>query len=93
MKKLFVAIILVILLAAITSAINISKVPISKVPTDTGQKLKSYANVNLKDTIKYSNFEILTIEKFDDYVVITFKTDDKEQRWFKTTKSFNKLIK
>ena len=88
MKKIFIIMILIILMAAISSAI-----PISKIPIDTNQKLKSYANVNLKETIKYNDFQILKIEKFDGYVIIYFVSDGKKQRWFKTTKSFDRLIK
>ncbi len=82
------AIILLGILVSVSATVSISKVPV-----DTESKLKAYADNNLKDQIKYSNFEILKIEKFDDFVVIHFKADGKEQRWFKPTKSYDKLIK
>ena len=82
----------VIILLGILVSVS-ADVSISKVPVDTESKLKTYADNNLKDQIKYSNFEILKIEKFDNFVVIHFKADGKEQRWFKTTKSYDKLIK
>ena len=87
MKKIFAVMILIILLAALTTA------QISKVSTDTEQKLKSYADSNLKDSLKYSNFEIMKIEKFEDYTIIYFKSDGKEQRWFKQTENFNEITK
>ena len=85
---LIIVIILLGILVSTSSAISVSKVPI-----DTEQKLKAYANDNLKEHVKYSSFEILEIAKFDDFVVIHFKADGKEHRWFKTTKSFDKLTK
>ncbi len=85
---LIIAIILLGILVSTSSAISVTKVPI-----DTNQKLKTYANVNLKDSIEYSNFEVLKIEKFDEFVIIHFKADGKNQRWFKPIKSFDKLIK
>ncbi len=85
---LIIVIILLGILVSTSSAISVTKVTI-----DTKQKLKDYADVKLKSTLKYSNLEILKIEKFDGFVVIHFKTDGKEQRWFKPTRSFDKLIK
>ena len=87
-ELLIIAIILLGILVTSSSAISISKVPIT-----TENKLTAYADVNLKSTLKYSNLEILKIERFDGFVVIHFKADGKEQRWFKPTKSFDKLIK
>ncbi len=85
---LIITIILLGILVSTSSAISVTKVPI-----DTEQKLKTYANVNLKESIGYSDIQILKIEKFDDFVIIYFKADGKEQRWFKPTKSFDRLIK
>ncbi len=87
----FITLIFLILLLSVVAAS--AAITISKVPIDTEQKLKAYADNNLKDKIKYSNFEILKIKKFDKFVVIHFKADGKEQRWFKPIKSFDRLIK
>ena len=86
MKKIIITLILVLLLVAVSSAISV-------VPVSVNQKLKAYADVNIKKSLEYSSFEVLKIEKFDGFVVIYFNADGKEQRWFKPTTSFNKLTK
>ncbi len=85
---LIIAIILLGILVSTSSAISVTKDTI-----DTEQKLKTYANDNLKDSIKYSSFKILKIEKFDEFVIIYFESDGKKQRWFKPIKSFDRMIK
>ena len=91
MKKIFIILFLigVLVVAMVYAGVSLKGIP----SVDTEQKLKSYADVNLKDSIKYSNFEVLKIEKFDEFVIIYFHADGKDQRWFKTIKSFDKLIK
>ncbi|KKK42698.1 hypothetical protein LCGC14_3169650, partial [marine sediment metagenome] len=76
--KFFTLVFLMLLLAVAASS---AAIEITKVPANVDQKLKAYADDNLKKTIEFSNFEILSIEKFDDFVVIHFKADGKEQRW------------
>ncbi len=92
MKKiifiLITLIMVMMLLLFVVTALTTKPVPI-----DTVQKLKVYADNKLKDSIQYSNFEILKIEKFDEFAIIYFKADGKAQRWFKPIKNFDKLVK
>lgn len=89
-RKFMVMFILLGILGLATSAIQI---PIEKVPAPIEQKLKAYADINLRETIRYSDFRVLEIEMFDDFVVIHFIADGKEQRWFKPTQKFNRIVK
>lgn len=90
LSRLKVLILPLILMGIILSASAL--ISISEVSLDTEQKLKSYADVNFKGAVK-SDMKILKIDKFDDYVIIYFEADGKEQRWFKPIKSYNSLIK
>lgn len=89
-KKFMIINILLGILVIATSAVPVD-IPI--VEELTKQKLKVYADNNLRETLSYSDFKVLRIEKFDEFVIIYFRADGKEQRWFKPIKSFDRLVK
>ena len=88
MKKT-ILIFLLLLLSLILSTSSISQIPVDLVKI----KLKGYAEANLRDSLSYSSFDIASVEKFGDYVVINVKINGKSARWFKATKDFNRITK
>ena len=92
MKKIINMLIILIITISFSLAI-VTALTSKPVSIDEKQKLKTYADINLKKSLKYSDMEILRTERHEGFVVIYFISDGKEQRWFKPTKSFDKLIK
>ena len=90
MKKIII--IFFVLLMILTMMITASSVKLFPVDT-TKTKLIAYANSNIKDSLKYSSFEIGNVENFGDYIIINVKINGKDARWFKATKDFNRITK